>query len=351
MCYHLVSRVANRAFYFSEDERTRLVERMWRVARFSCVHILSYCVMGNHFHILAYVPPPRELSEDDILSRVRSLYAGDKLDLFEKEWKTVSSSKDAASRKRFLGRFTKRMWSASEFMKTFKQLSSQSFNARRRHAGTMWESRFRARMIRPDAKPELMIAAGYIDRNPVKAKIVDWPDGYKWCGFAAACAGDARCREGYRFIYNFAMAGWQQVKKLHERSIGIALKELEDDPEARSAAGSQGGDKFSVSAEKLESIRRRRREEVESAMPDMLPRILERGSNRIARDILAALAEGPRRPGGLRDELGITSANYFTSHYVTPMVKAGLIKPAGTASRHSPNLSYMLTAKGRRALQ
>jgi hypothetical protein len=31
-CYHLVSRVANKAFYFTEEERGRFVERMWRVA-------------------------------------------------------------------------------------------------------------------------------------------------------------------------------------------------------------------------------------------------------------------------------------------------------------------------------
>ena len=28
--------------------------------------------------------------------------------------------------------------------------------------------------------------AGYIDRNPVKAKMVRWPDEYEWCSFAAA---------------------------------------------------------------------------------------------------------------------------------------------------------------------
>ena len=44
MCYHLISRVANRAFYFNEEESTRFVERMWRVAYFSCVEILSYCI-------------------------------------------------------------------------------------------------------------------------------------------------------------------------------------------------------------------------------------------------------------------------------------------------------------------
>ena len=55
-CYHLVSRVANKAFYFTEEERGRFVERMWRIAYFACIEVVAYCVMSNHFHILVYVP-------------------------------------------------------------------------------------------------------------------------------------------------------------------------------------------------------------------------------------------------------------------------------------------------------
>jgi len=351
MCYHLISRVANRAFYFNEEERTRFVERMWRVAYFSCVEILSYCVMSNHFHILAYVSPPCDLSEEEILARMRALYFGDRLFLFEREWERVSSSRDKTLRRRFLAQFTKRMWNASEFMKTLKQISSQSFNARLKHTGTIWESRFRARMIRPDEKAELMMAAGYIDRNPVKARMADWPDGYRWCGFAAACAGDVRCQKGYSFIYTFAPVEWNRAKELHEMSIGLALKELEDDPEARSATGSHGGNRLSVTSERLESIRRRRREDVESALPDRLPRILAHGNRRIARDVLAMLADGPRRPSDLRRELGVASPNYFTAQYLTPMVKAGFITPSDPASLHSPRQAYMITERGRRVLQ
>ena len=77
-CCHLVSRIANRAFYLSEEERTRFVKRMWRVAYFSCVDVLAYCVMDNHFHILAYVPPQRELSEEEcaICQRQAAMYSG-----------------------------------------------------------------------------------------------------------------------------------------------------------------------------------------------------------------------------------------------------------------------------------
>ena len=48
-CYHLISRIANRAFYLTDEERTRFVERLWRVAKFSGIEVLAYCFMRNHF--------------------------------------------------------------------------------------------------------------------------------------------------------------------------------------------------------------------------------------------------------------------------------------------------------------
>ena len=353
-CYHLVSRIANRAFYLSEEERTRFVDRMWRVAYFSCVDVIAYCVMDNHFHILAYVPPERELSEDEVLARVRTLYSGDRLAAFEREWELQLKHCDADRRRPFLSRYTARMWSASEFMKTLKQLTSQSFNSRRDHAGTMWESRFHARMMTPEEKPVLMRVAGYIDRNPVKAGLVKWPDEYRWCGFAAACAGDVRCMEGYRFIYTFAPVDWSRARELHEISIGLALKELEDDKEARDASGSHGGSRLSVTADRLEDIRTHRREMAEISLadkaPDAMPKILARGNLRVAHDILAILAEGPRRPAEIRDTLGIASANYFTSSYLTPLCKCGYIEPVCGANPNSPRRAYGITAKGRSAM-
>ena len=44
-CCHLISRIANRAFFLNDEEKTRFVERLWRVAAFSCVEVLAYCFM------------------------------------------------------------------------------------------------------------------------------------------------------------------------------------------------------------------------------------------------------------------------------------------------------------------
>ena len=127
-------------------------------------------------------------------------------------------------------RFVERVWRVATFMKTFKQTATMSYNGRRVHPGTIWESRFRAKTCGPDEKAELMNMAGYIDRNPVKAKMVCWPDEYEWCSFAAAARGDARCVDGYRFIYSvFAPLTWERIREMHEKSIHLVLKELEDE--------------------------------------------------------------------------------------------------------------------------
>ena len=89
-CCHLISRIANRAFFLNDEEKTRFVERLWRVAAFSCVEALAYCFMSNHFHILVYVPDPRELSDDELLARIRALYSGTAMAEIEKEWELLT---------------------------------------------------------------------------------------------------------------------------------------------------------------------------------------------------------------------------------------------------------------------
>ena len=111
-CYHLISRVANKAFYFTEEERGRFVERMRRVAYFTCVEVLAYCVMSNHFHILVYVPECRELNEEEILSHIRTLYTGARLVEILKEWNNIVALDLKSRKKEFLNRFTRRMWNS-----------------------------------------------------------------------------------------------------------------------------------------------------------------------------------------------------------------------------------------------
>ena len=59
--YHLISRLAHRAYFLDAEECTRFVELMKRVAAFSGIELLAYCEMANHVHILVFVPEPGTL--------------------------------------------------------------------------------------------------------------------------------------------------------------------------------------------------------------------------------------------------------------------------------------------------
>ena len=68
--YHLISRIANRAFCLTDEERTRFVERLWRVAKFSGIEVPAYCLMSDHFHLLVHLPEAPELGDGELFDRI-----------------------------------------------------------------------------------------------------------------------------------------------------------------------------------------------------------------------------------------------------------------------------------------
>ena len=73
-CYHLISRIAHRAFFLDDEEKDRAVKLLRRVEEFSGVTVLAYAFMSNHFHIFIYVPKAEDIDEEEILRRIQVLY-------------------------------------------------------------------------------------------------------------------------------------------------------------------------------------------------------------------------------------------------------------------------------------
>ena len=73
-CYHLISRLAHRAFFLDDEEKDRAVALMRRVEEFSGVVVLAYAFMSNHFHIFVYVPKAEEIDEAEVMRCIRALY-------------------------------------------------------------------------------------------------------------------------------------------------------------------------------------------------------------------------------------------------------------------------------------
>ena len=115
-CYHLISRVAHRAFFLDDEERTRLVDLVRRVSRFSGVKLLAYGVMSNHFHVFVYIGHPERIDDAEIVRRIAALYSDARFNQVMKKWNELAKHPDSSSFRRYRKSFLKRMWNASEFM-------------------------------------------------------------------------------------------------------------------------------------------------------------------------------------------------------------------------------------------
>ena len=195
-CYHLVSRVAHRAFFFNDDEKRRFTDFLMRVASFSGVRLLGWCVMSNHFHLFVYLPEEEPLSDGQLLDRIHALYRGSQLQMALDEWNDLKKEAEEEAAKgitcgsRFSdlkNRLRNRMYHPGEFMKTLKQYVTTSFNGRRRHFGTLWENRYKVRVSKPVPK-DMSAQLAYIDCNPSEA----WGSGGLTPVHKCQCISDGR---------------------------------------------------------------------------------------------------------------------------------------------------------------
>ena len=338
-----MNRMAHRAFYLTPDERTRAVDLMRRAEAFSGIQVISYAFLSDHFHIYAYIPDPQTISDDEILQRIKTLYRGTSLNLMLGEWNQLSKEeallKGAPSQDGFVTRFSefkekflRRMWCSSEFMRTFKQHFTMSYNGRHKHDGTMWESRYVERHHKP-INPDMMKTSAYIDANAVKAGLATTAENYEWCSFAAACQGNPKARQGYAFIYHASVDDWDSIRQQHEQAIKESLQGagIKTDIEA--------ADNNKI---KTRTSNRKTRSKKDPGLeaPQEHPLLLERGDIEVALKVLKRLDDGPQTSKELREAIGLRRANYFNECYLKPLLAQGKILRTNPTSPHSPTQKY-----------
>jgi len=154
--------------------------------------VITYCMMSNHFHILIRVPELPQLTDAQLLERVEGYYGRrGALTQLVRQAMAERGKIDEDIRQGLMGR----MGDVSAFMKELKQRFSKWFNRRHERFGTLWAERFKS-VIVEDQPPSIEAVAAYIDLNPVRAGLVEDPKDYRFCGYAAAVAGNALARKG-----------------------------------------------------------------------------------------------------------------------------------------------------------
>ena len=174
---------------------------MRRLERFTGVQVVTFCLMGNHFHLLVRVPEKAKspaLDQATLRELLPIIYSGRALLDAVQEIDDACGAAERGSSgwlREILQRYQARRYDLSSFVKELKQRFTQWYNPRNSRAGTLWEDKFHSVLVEGDEQTLLTMAA-YIDLNPVRAGLVDDPKDYRWSGYGEAVAGKNEARKG-----------------------------------------------------------------------------------------------------------------------------------------------------------
>lgn len=134
--YHVMSRGNEKSSIFRDDlDRRRFLAVLAGVIRKECWLLHSYCLLGNHYHLLLETPRGK----------------------------------------------------LSRGMHALNALYSQGFNRRHERCGHLFEGRFKALLVEKES--HLVELHRYIVLNPVRAGLVAQPEDWPWSSYRATCGG------------------------------------------------------------------------------------------------------------------------------------------------------------------
>jgi len=246
--YHVTSRVVDRRIVFDDDAKEFFRRTLRRLEAFMGLRVLTYCAMGNHFHVLVEVPRRREISDDELLERVEGFHPPARARALREEFETLREEAERTGDARRLdawrARFLARMGSLSAFGKELKERVSRRHNRLRGRRGTLWEERFKSVLIE-GSEGALAAVAAYVDLNPVRAGLVDDPAQYRFCGYAEALGGGEAAREGLRRLARIAGRGaedsWRPTARFYRTLLFGAAEGRGVDPERARRVLAEGG--------------------------------------------------------------------------------------------------------------
>ena len=222
--HHLVSRIAHRVYFLKDDERMDFLEMVRRTAEFTGIRLVGWCVMGNHFHLLVYLPVPEDIGESEVLRRygvLKGEKAASNMEQTLLEWRKDDAFGESRV-KEWIEKQKSRMYDVSSFMKIVKQWFTVEYNRRNAHKGTLWESTYFDRIVRRGIA-DMAQCLGYIHLNPIRAAESTEYDEYTWSSYTAFKKGDPIGRSGMHFIYGNEKTD-DEIASIHESVLDSLLE-------------------------------------------------------------------------------------------------------------------------------
>lgn len=194
--FHVISRVVDRRLIFENPEKHMMLRMLRQLEAFSGVEVLSYCLMGNHFHLLVNIPRrPERISDEEVWRRMKYIYNPTKLSEIEERMRQQKELGNLGYESMIYDSMRARMYDLSQFVKDFKLRFSKWYNWENRRVGTLWEERFRSVLVE-GSEGAMMRIASYIELNPVRAGIASTPENYFWNSISEAIRGEPAAQRG-----------------------------------------------------------------------------------------------------------------------------------------------------------
>jgi putative transposase len=163
---HVVARCNNREYFITAPEDFEVVlTHLKEMRRNYCVTLYAYTLMSNHVHLLLQAPTP------DALGRP---------------------------------------------LRWFMTETARAFHKLRRRRGHFWERRHRACLVDDDRYA--LAALRYLDRNPVRAGLVEDPVAYPWSSSTAYALGAPNPIIAFHPSY-LSLSPYAKVRQRHYRAL------------------------------------------------------------------------------------------------------------------------------------
>jgi putative transposase len=168
--YHLYSRIAAFKGDYPLSESVPMRCLIQTIEHYSAIYfceVAAFCVMGNHYHLVARFDQPREVSRDDLRARTRLMYPSRASQRVIDGW----SEED-------WGRYRRRLFDVSEFMRNVQSSFARWYNRTYERRGRFWAERFKSTFLQD--KRAVLDCMLYVELNPVRAGLVERPE--EWHG-------------------------------------------------------------------------------------------------------------------------------------------------------------------------
>lgn len=180
--YHLCSRVAgSKGHYpFTRADKQAGIRIVKELCEYFCVEPISVAWMGNHWHLVLFVPgtPP---SREEAAGRYNAHYG--------KKGRYLDPDDTA-----LCDLVRHQLTDISQFMRQVQQKFTWYINKTHNRRGTLWAERFKSTIL--EEEEALWNCVAYIELNPVRAGLVKNPGQYRhstwghYCGTGKHLFGD-----------------------------------------------------------------------------------------------------------------------------------------------------------------